>query len=124
MAESTIALGESTSRNDVLSQRLAALEENDSVVVSEEQTLQKNYELELEQQVAELEDLLEGRPVIGNEDAVKLATENRMLKARVEMQAQLNTALAIECEDLRSDTEMMEQVRTLMSSPSKKKGKR
>ena len=30
----------------------------------------------------------------------KLAQENRMLKARVEMQAQLNTTLSIECEEL------------------------
>ena len=113
MSESTQALAESTSRNESLMVKIAALE-------SEPQVEQLSARLE------ELKEELEQRPVLGDEDTVKLATDNRMLKARVEMQAQLNTALAIECEELRREQTLMSQVRDIITPTRsrKKKNKR
>ena len=113
MSESTQALAESTSRNESLMVKIAALE-------SEPQVEQ------LSARVEELKEELEQRPVLGDEDTVKLATDNRMLKARVEMQAQLNTALAIECEELRREQTLMSQVRDIITPTRsrKKKNKR
>jgi hypothetical protein len=114
------ALAESTERNQVLGERLAEVtggpEWNTEVEEEVRQRKKAHVEvMDLQRQIKVLEKELRSSVATGEKEAAKLTEANRKLEARIETQAQMNTALINECKELRKNADLVAQVRNMVA---------
>ena len=114
------ALAESTERNQVLRERLVEVtggpEWNKEIEKEVRQRKKAHVEaMNLQRQIQVLEKELRSSVDTGEKEAAKLTEANRKLEARIETQAQMNTALTNECKELRKNADLVAQVRNMVS---------